>query len=145
MKIPDKGWVSPVCGSSLPPTMLIPRPCEAETRRISKTFSGPQCFDGDEALISSKDPDLGDKDGDFVMDNVWGAFVPLGERREDLGAGSGGVTAFLDTACTELSMLSVEEEVVVTEATLSFSKLLVNLPLLASSGDISCSGETNGA
>ena len=51
--------------------MLIPRPCEAETRRISKTFSGPQCFDGDEALISSKDPDLGDRDGDFVMDNVW--------------------------------------------------------------------------
>merc|ERR1719234_2090225 len=85
-------------------------------------------------------------DGDFVMERVCGAFVPLGDRKDDLGAGSGGVTGFLDISCTEeVSLLSVDEEVVVTDATLSFSKLLTILLLLASSGDMSCSGETRGA
>ena len=66
------------------------------------------------------------------MERAWGAFVPLGDRKDDRGAGSGGVTDFLDAACTEASLLSEEEEVVVTEATLSFSKLFTILLALAS-------------
>ena len=60
--------------------------------RISSTFSGPQCLEGELALTSSMEPpDRADGEGDLEPASWRGAvLVPLGERREARGAGSGG-------------------------------------------------------